>query len=70
MTWQDDLRAEVPRSEIPAFLVDLQALVAALREGRPWHALVTQPLRDHPSLVQDYLSPGAARDAVADRLRR
>lgn len=69
MAWPDDLRDRLPRQDIPAFLSDLQALVAALREGRPWRDLLTPRLRAEPGLVLGYLDPGPARDAVADALR-
>ena len=67
--WSAQLRDAMPRSEIPAFLADLQALVAALREERSWHGLLTARLRTHPDLVMAYLTPGPARDAVALALR-
>lgn len=69
MAWRDDLRERLPRGEIPVFLTDLQALVAALREGRPWRPMLTPRLRAHPDLVLGYLDPGPARDAVAGALR-
>ena len=69
MAWRDDLRERLPRGDIPVFLTDLQALVAALREGRPWAQRLTPRLRDHPDLVLGYLDPGPGRDAVADALR-
>lgn len=68
MAWRDDLRDRLPREDIPPFLADLQALVAALREGRPWADRLTPRLRAHPDLVLGYLSPGPARDAVAAAL--
>lgn len=67
MTWNDDLRAAMPRDEIPAFLADLQTLVAALRENRPW--TLSRTLCNHPGLVLDYLTPGPGRDAVAAALQ-
>lgn len=68
MSWQDDLRDRVPRQEIPDFLAELQALVAALREERPWQPHLTPLLRAHRDLVLGYLTPGPARDAVAAKL--
>lgn len=68
MTWNERLKARLPREEIPAFLADLQALVAALREDRPWQDLLTTRLRNEPDLVLGYLQPGAKRDEVADAL--
>ncbi len=69
MTWSDDLRAQVPRSEIPLFLAELQALVAALREDREWQHLLTPPLRAHAELAIAYLQAGKKRDAVAAAMR-
>ncbi len=69
MSWNDRLKQEIARGDIPEFLGDLQALVAALREDRPWADRVTPILRDHPELVLEYLQPGAKRDAVAQSLR-
>lgn len=71
VAWRDDLRSRLPREEIPPFLADLQALVAALREDRPrseWTDRLTPRLRAHPELVLGYLSPGPPRDAVAAEL--
>lgn len=51
MTWQDRMRAEMDRAEMPAFLTDLQALVAGVREGRT--PTVTPRLRAHQDLVLD-----------------
>lgn len=69
MTWNDELKAAMPRDEIPAFLSDLQGLVAALREGREPAAFLTSRLRSHAGLVLSYLSPGPARDGVAKMLK-
>lgn len=62
MSWPDRLKAEIPRDEIPAFLADLQSLVAALREERAW--ALTPTLRQHPDLVLDYMTPGDKREQV------
>ena len=67
--WSAQLREAMERDEIPLFLADLQALVAALREERAWHGLFTARLRGHADLVLAYLTPGPARDAVAKALR-
>lgn len=69
MEWRQRLKQEVPRDEIPAFLTDLQALVAALRDGVPWEPLLTPRLRAHASLVVAYLDPGPKRAAVEAALR-
>lgn len=70
MDFADALRSRLGRDAIPSFLADLQALVAALREDKPWQDLLTTRLRAHPDLVLMYLSPGTKRDAVRDALRR
>lgn len=64
MSWNDELRAAMPREDIPAFLADLQALVAALREELPLEERLTARLRVHPELVLGYLQAGPKRDAV------
>lgn len=69
MTWNDRLRREVPKADIPTFLTELQALVAALREGRPWDDLLTPLLREHPDITVGYLDPGPAKNAVAETLQ-
>ncbi len=60
--WQARVKQTIPKAEIPQFLIDLQALVAALREDRPW--TLTVGLRTYPALVLDYLDPGPKRDQV------
>ncbi|MGB1585650.1 MAG: hypothetical protein ACPHID_01210 [Thermoplasmatota archaeon] len=69
MTWNDRLRRDVPKADIPTFLTELQALVAALREGRPWDALLTPLLHEHADLTVGYLDPGPAKNAVAEALQ-
>ncbi len=69
MTWNERLKAEVPKQDIPTFLIELQALVAALREERPWQHLLTDTLRRHQELALAYMDAGPKRDAVAAALR-
>ncbi len=68
--WVGRLKAELPKQEIPAFLADLQALIAALRDDKPWQALLTQRLRDHQLLALDYLQDGLKKDRVRRELQR
>lgn len=66
--WNRRLKDTVPKQDIPTFLVDLQALVAALREDRPWEQLLTTCLREHAQLALDYMQDGAKKDAVRQAL--
>jgi hypothetical protein len=65
MIWANALKAALPPAEIPDFLLDLQALVAALREDRAWQHLLTPRLRAQPDLVLSYLTDGPKKRAVA-----
>ncbi|MGB1697959.1 MAG: hypothetical protein ACPHK8_06135 [Thermoplasmatota archaeon] len=67
MTWNEQLKAEVPRTEIPAFLSDLQAMVSALREGREPRA--TSLLRAHAALALAYMDEGAKKEKARALLR-
>lgn len=67
MKWNEQLKAEVPRSDIPTFLADLQALVAALREGREPRA--TPVLRAHAALALAYMDEGAKKERARALLR-
>ena len=62
--WRNRLKAEVPKAAIPAFLGDLQVLVAGLRRFRDnlkipsvveVVPLLAPSLRAHPGLVVAYL---------------
>lgn len=68
MSWTDRLRDELPREERSAFLTDLQALVASLREDRT--PAITPRLRAHAELALAYMDEGPkkqrARAAFAD----
>lgn len=73
MTWHDRLKREVPRETIPAYLVELQALVAALRRYRDdlqvpevddVRPLITPLLRAHPALTADYVGDARYADVV------
>ncbi len=62
--WSDRLKQSMPRDEIPAFLADLQALIAALRDDLPWEPRLTERLRKHSGLALDYMQDGPKKDAV------
>lgn len=64
-SWHDRLKQEVPREEIPPFLGDLQALIAALRRYRDdlkvptvdqVRPLLTPRLMEHAGLTVEYVS--------------
>lgn len=58
--WRERLLREVPHGERAAFLIDVQALVADLREhGRP---VVSPLLRRHARLAIDYLDDGDKKE--------
>lgn len=75
--WHDRLKVEVPREEIPAYLGDLQALVAGLRRWRDdlkvptvddVRPLVTPLLARHAGLTVGYISDPRYADIVAAAL--
>lgn len=68
MTWADRVRAEMPKQDIPTFLGDVQALVAALREGREWEHLLSPTIHRHRELALAYLDDGPTKDRVAKEL--
>jgi hypothetical protein len=64
-TWQERLKAQVPREKIPQYLSQLQALVARLREWRDAQRvpepgdiapLLTPLLREHADLTVGYVT--------------
>ena len=68
MTWNDAFRAAVPLPERAQFLVDLQALVASVRVGRP--PVVTDLLRAHADLALAYLDDGDKKEQARSALQK
>lgn len=66
MTWTDRLKDDVPLADRAAFLTDLQAFVAALREERP--PRVTDLLIAHADLALAYLDDGPKKARAQDIL--
>lgn len=73
--WQDLLKQQVPRAQIPAYLADLQALVAWLREWREAQRIPDVPdveprltplLKEHAGLTIAYITD----DRFAEVVRR
>lgn len=71
--WREALKQEVPREEIPAFLSDLQAIVARMRGFRDnltvpapedLHALVTPVLRRHRAMAVAYIDDPVYREVL------
>lgn len=60
MTWNQQLKEEVPKADIPTFLSDLQALVAALREGR--EPVASTLLHRHAELALAYMDEGPKKE--------
>ncbi len=58
----------MPKEEIPAFLADLQALIAAMRDDQEWRSRLTPLLRAHAQLALDYMQDGPKKDAVRREL--
>lgn len=53
MTWNERLKEEIPREQIPRFLMDLQAFVESLRNGQG--SQVSQLLLDNADLALAYI---------------
>ncbi len=77
-TWRERLTAEVPRSQIPAYLNDLQALVAGLREWREAQkvppaetvgGLLTPLLREHAELTAGYITDDRFAEVVRQAMQ-
>ncbi len=62
--WSERLKQAIPKDEIPAFLADLQALIAAMRDDQPWQDLLTPRLRAHAALALGYMQDGPKKEAV------
>lgn len=76
-SWHDRLKQEVPRTEIPAYLSDLQALVAGLREWREAQRvpqpedvrpLLTTRLLEHGDLTAAYITDERYQEVVRQAL--
>lgn len=76
-SWQDRLKQQVPRDEIPSYLADLQALVAWLREWReaqqvpePDHVAprLTPLLKEHAALTAGYVTDERYASVVREAL--
>jgi hypothetical protein len=53
MSWNERLKDELPREQIPRFLMDLQAFVESLRNGQT--SQVSQLLLDNADLALAYI---------------
>ncbi len=69
-SWSERLKQAMPRTDIPLFLADLQALIAAMRDDQPWQSRLTPRLREHAQLALDYMQDGPKKDAVRSALQR
>lgn len=76
-SWQDRLKAELPREEIPGYLSELQALVAELRRWRDAQRVptpadirpsITTGLQAHPELTVAYITDPRYAEVVQQAL--